>query len=139
MAMPLKPASAAIIPREMPRKINGRCGIQFMLRIVRYCVRAVDALCADLIRDYSYHMPVADDFLQYVLEQLAGLGSVTPRRMFGGVGLYHDAKFFAFIAGDTLYFKVNDSSRGAYEAQGMDRFRPYPDKPELSMTYYAVP
>jgi DNA transformation protein and related proteins len=110
-----------------------------MTRIVRYCVRAVDALGADLIRDYSRHMPVNDDFLQYVLEQLAGLGRVTPRRMFGGVGLYHDAKFFGLIAGGTVYFKVNDSNRGEYEAHGMDRFRPYPDKPELSMTYYAVP
>ena len=33
-----------------------------------------------------------DDFLQYVLEQLAGLGQhVIPRRMFGGVGLYYVA------------------------------------------------
>jgi DNA transformation protein len=84
-------------------------------------------------------MAVTDDFLQYVLEQLAGLGQVAPRRMFGGVGLYHEERFFGFIAGGTLYFKVNDSNRGDYEARGMDRFRPYADKPQLSMTYYEVP
>jgi hypothetical protein len=27
----------------MPRKISGKCGFQFMGRIVRYCIRAVDA------------------------------------------------------------------------------------------------
>jgi DNA transformation protein len=74
-----------------------------------------------------------------VLEQLAGLGQIATRRMFGGVGLYHDGRFFGFIAGDTLYFKVNDSNRGDYEARGMSRFRPFADKPHLSMTYYEVP
>lgn len=84
-------------------------------------------------------MAVSDDFLQYVLEQLAGLGRVGARRMFGGVGLYHEERIFGFIAGDILYFKVNDSNRGDYEARGMDQFRPYADKPQVSMTYYEVP
>jgi DNA transformation protein len=84
-------------------------------------------------------MAVTDDYLQYVLEQLAGLGRVTPRRMFGAIGLYHEERFFGLIAGDTLYFKVNDSNRGDYEARGMGRFRPYPHKPQLSMTYYELP
>jgi len=85
------------------------------------------------------NMAVTDDYLQYVLEQLAGLEGVTTRRMFGGVGLYQDARFFALITGDTLYFKVNDSNRRDYEARGADQFRPYPNKPQLSMSYYAVP
>jgi DNA transformation protein len=84
-------------------------------------------------------MAVNDDYLQYVLEQLAGLGRVITRRMFGGVGLYHGERIFAFIARDTLYFKVDDSNRGDYEARGADRFCPYPGKPESSMTYYEVP
>jgi DNA transformation protein len=94
---------------------------------------------ARIVVGYSAHMAVTDDYLQYVLEQLAGLGHVTPRRMFGAVGLYREERFFGLIAGDTLYFKVNDSNRGDYEARGMDRFRPYPNKPQLSMTYYEVP
>src|SRR5882672_6895197 len=84
-------------------------------------------------------MAVNADFLRYVLDQLAGLGRVTPRRMFGGVGLYHEERFFGLIAGDTLYLKVNDSNRGDYEARGMRRFRPFPDKPYWSMTYYEIP
>jgi DNA transformation protein len=84
-------------------------------------------------------MAVTDDYLRYVLEQLAGLGHVTPRHMFGGVGLYHEERFFGIITRDTLYFKVNDSNRGDYEARGMDRFRPYVNRPHLSMTYYEVP
>ena len=84
-------------------------------------------------------MSVGAGFLQYVLEQLERLGGVTPRRMFGAVGLYRDGVFFALIDDDTLYFKVNDTTRADYESRGMQPFRPYKDKPEVSMTYYTVP
>jgi DNA transformation protein len=85
------------------------------------------------------NMAVSDEFLQYVLEQLAGLEHVAHRRMFGGIGLYLNERIFGLIFADILYFKVNDSNRGDYETRGMSRFRPYADKPLLSMTYYEVP
>ncbi len=77
--------------------------------------------------------------LRVVLEQLAGLGAVTSRRMFGGAGLYCDEQFFGLIFGDTLYLKANDSNRGDYVARGMNPFRPYAGKPQVSMSYYEVP
>jgi DNA transformation protein and related proteins len=76
-------------------------------------------------------MAVSHDYLQYVLEQLANLGGVTPRRMFGAVGLYCDGLFFGLISRDTLYFKVDDSNRADYVGRGMGQF--------LSMTYFEVP
>src|SRR3984957_8838721 len=85
------------------------------------------------------HMAVTNDYLQYVLEQIAGLGHVDTRRMFGAGDLYRGGSFFGLISAYTVYFKVNDSNRGDYEPRGADRFRPYPDKPHLSVTYYAVP
>ena len=84
-------------------------------------------------------MPYSADYLQYVLEQLAGLGGATSRRMFSGAGLYHEEVFFGLIASDTLYFRVDDDNRPDYEALGMARFRPYKDKPTLSLNYYEVP
>jgi DNA transformation protein and related proteins len=84
-------------------------------------------------------MPVSADFLQYVLEQLARAGRLSSRRMFGGAGIYCDDVFFAVIDDDTLYFKVGDSTRSDYESRGMHPFRPYKDKPEVSMSYYTVP
>jgi len=84
-------------------------------------------------------MAVSDGYLDYVLEQLSGLGRVVPRRMFGGVGLYLGERFFGLVFRDTLYLKTDDSNRSDYETRGMDRFRPFPDKPQLSMTYYAAP
>jgi len=84
-------------------------------------------------------MPVSSDYLNYVLEQLAGLGGVSARRMFGGVGLYCEELFFGLIDNDTLYLRVNDDNRADYTAHGMGQFRPYADRPELSMTYFEIP
>jgi DNA transformation protein len=80
-----------------------------------------------------------DDYLRWVLEQLSGAAGISSRRMFGGFGLYRNDVFFAIISGDTLYFKVSDASRADYETRGMARFRPYRDKPQVSMSYYEVP
>ena len=84
-------------------------------------------------------MTVSADFLAYVLDQLAQLGGVSSRRMFGGVGLYSDELFFALIADDTLYLRADAANRGDYTARDAAPFRPYPDRPLLSMSYYAAP
>ena len=59
--------------------------------------------------------------------------------MFGGAGVYCGGVFFALVFEDQLYFKVGDADRAEYEERGMQRFKPYADRPELSMTYYTVP
>ena len=84
-------------------------------------------------------MAVTRNYLDYVLEQLTGLGDVSSRRMFGGVGLYNGELFFGLIDNDTLFFKVDDSNRSDYVARGMEAFRPFPDKPDHSMSYFEVP
>jgi DNA transformation protein and related proteins len=84
-------------------------------------------------------MAAGTEYLHYVLEQLSALGDVSSRRMFGGFGLYRGSQFFGLVFGDTLYFKVGDATRGDYEARGMARFRPYRDRPQLSMSYYELP
>lgn len=84
-------------------------------------------------------MPVSSDYQQYVLEQLARLPRVTSRRMFGAIGLYSDGIFFAILDNDTMFFKVDDSTRERYVERGCEPFRPYKDRPEVSMSYYQVP
>ena len=84
-------------------------------------------------------MSISDDYVAYVIEQLASLGRVTSRRMFGGVGLYANGLFFAILDGDRLYFKTDDSNRADYEARGSKPFAPFPDKPEMKMNYHDVP
>jgi DNA transformation protein and related proteins len=84
-------------------------------------------------------MAVTESYLAYVLEQLAGLGRLRSRRMFGGVGLYADDLFFGLLDDNGLYFKVDDTTRGEFVARGMGQFRPFRDKPDMSLSYYEVP
>jgi DNA transformation protein and related proteins len=83
-------------------------------------------------------MPVSPTYRNYVLEQLSLLGRVTPRAMFGGLGLYHESHFFGLVDDDTLYLKVDDTTRAEYEQAGMGPFRPFPDEGP-SLGYYEVP
>jgi TfoX/Sxy family transcriptional regulator of competence genes len=83
-------------------------------------------------------LTVSAAFKSFALAQLEELGEVTPRSMFGGVGLYHGGLFFGILARDTLYLKVGDSNRADYQRAGMEPFKPYPDR-SGSMKYYAVP
>src|SRR5436190_6282397 len=83
-------------------------------------------------------LTVSAAFKSFVLDQLEELGDVTPRSMFGGVGLYHRGTFFGIIAGDTLYLKVGDTNRADYERAGMEPFKPYPHR-SGTMKYHAVP
>ncbi|HEV3217799.1 MAG TPA: TfoX/Sxy family protein [Vicinamibacterales bacterium] len=83
-------------------------------------------------------LKVSAGFKSFVLDQLEELGDVTPRSMFGGVGLYHRGVFFGILARDTLYLKVGDANRADYERARMKAFRPYPNR-SGKMRYHAVP
>jgi len=76
-------------------------------------------------------------FPAFVLDQLSGL-TVTPRVMFGGIGLYSEDLFFGIIARDTLFLKVDDSNRARFVKAGMQPFDPSGDGAG-TMKYYAVP
>src|SRR6185503_224694 len=84
-------------------------------------------------------MPVQDQYLAYILEQLAGLGSLRSNRMFGGIGLYSRELFFGLIDDDTLFFKTDESNFAPYHERKMPRFMPFPDRPESVLGYHQVP
>lgn len=84
-------------------------------------------------------MAVQAQYLDYVLEQLAALGQVSTRRMFGGVGLYSRELFFGLIDDDTLFFKTDESNAAEYQARNMPRFMPPANRPVSPMGYHQVP
>ena len=67
-------------------------------------------------------MAISQDFLDFLHDQLHGLGHITTRRMFSGAAIYCDGVVFALVLRDVLYFKVDDGNRGAYEAEGLEPF-----------------
>jgi DNA transformation protein len=83
-------------------------------------------------------MPVSQEYLDYVIDQLVGLGPVKSKRMFGGAGLYLDGVFFGLVADDVLYFKVGDTNKSDYVAAGSGPFKPFGND-SYEMSYYEVP
>jgi DNA transformation protein len=82
---------------------------------------------------------VSSSFQVLVLDQLSrAVPRIRARPMFGGVGLYSGELFFALIADDTVYFKVDASTRPEFEARGMGPFRPFGDVGG-TMQYYQLP
>lgn len=81
-----------------------------------------------------------NSFVVYVLDQLAPIGNIRSRKMFGGYGIYKDDIFFALVADDVLYFKVDESNRLLFEAHGSKPFT-YVGKEgkPTSLNYWEVP
>ena len=89
-------------------------------------------------RRYTPEMPARNSYVDFVCEQLAPLGRIRVRAMFGGYGLYCDDLFFALIADNVLYLKVDEVNRPEFEALGLQPFKPFEDKPE-TMNYFPAP
>lgn len=83
-------------------------------------------------------MAVNQEYIDYVLDQLAGFGPVESKRMFGGAGLYREGRIFGLIASDVLYFKTDETNRGDYIAAGYGPFKPFGED-SYEMSYYEVP
>jgi DNA transformation protein len=79
------------------------------------------------------------DFIDYLRDQLRGIGPFTVRPMFGGHGLYARGLFFGLIAGDTLYLRTDARNRDAYTARGLTPFKPWEDRAVTLKAYYPVP
>src|SRR6202165_1568681 len=60
-------------------------------------------------------MVASDTFAEFLREQLASLGRVSMRRMFGKTGVFCDGLMFAMVTDDTLYFRVDDHNRAAFK------------------------
>ena len=63
-------------------------------------------------------MVASNSFAEFLREELAPLGRITLRRMFGKAGVFCDGVMLGMVSDDTLYFRVDDGNRAAFkEAQ----------------------
>ena len=60
-------------------------------------------------------MVASASFAEFLREQLAPLGRVTMRRMFGKTGVFCDGLMFGLVTDDTLYLRVDDGNRTAFK------------------------
>lgn len=85
-------------------------------------------------------MTISHEYLEFIIDQLAPLGRLSTRRMFGSVGIYCDGLMFALLETDQQFFiKVDDVTRSRFEDAGFSRFTYQAKGKEISLSYYAVP
>ena len=63
-------------------------------------------------------MVASDGFAEFLRDQLAPLGRITMRCMFGKTGVFCDGFMLGMVTDNTLYFRVDDENRaGFHEAE----------------------
>src|SRR6195256_4715899 len=59
-------------------------------------------------------MVASDGFAEFLRDQLAPLGRIAMRRMFGKTGVFCDGFMLGMVRDNTLYFRVDDDNRAAF-------------------------
>jgi DNA transformation protein len=59
-------------------------------------------------------MVASKGFAEFLREQLAPLGRLSMRRMFGKTGVFCNGVMFGVVSDDTLYFRVDDGNRAIF-------------------------
>ena len=78
--------------------------------------------------------------VEHCLELFAPLGVVRPKAMFGGWGFYLEELFFALIADETLFLKVDAETEPAFRDAGSFPFTyTYKDGRSVTMAYWSAP
>jgi DNA transformation protein and related proteins len=60
-------------------------------------------------------MVASDNFSEFLREQLAPLGHITVRRMFGKTGVFCNGLMFGMVTNDALYFRVDEHNQAAFK------------------------
>jgi DNA transformation protein len=60
-------------------------------------------------------MVASDSFAEFLREQLAPIGEITMRRMFGKTGVFCDGFMFGMVRDNTLYLRIDDDNRATFE------------------------
>lgn len=70
-------------------------------------------------------MAVDQNFIDYVVEQMGGAGSISYRKMFGGCAVYFNKKVIALIGDDQLFIKPTEEGR-KFIGDEIKEASPYP-------------
>ncbi len=84
-------------------------------------------------------MSVSAAYVDLVMDLLYGMGPVTKRRMFGGVGLFLDGTMFGLVTQETLYLKADDFNQPDFLEQGLPPFTYSRQGKEVALSYFEAP
>lgn len=75
----------------------------------------------------------------YVTEQLAFLGRISSRSIFGATGIFIEERLLGIVLDDVVYLHTGPSNREDYLSRGMPQFKPYPNAFDLTTDHHQVP
>ncbi|MBN9085568.1 MAG: TfoX/Sxy family protein [Reyranella sp.] len=85
-------------------------------------------------------MVASPDFAEFLTEQLAPLGRVTLRRMFGKSGVFCGGVMFGMVTENTLYFRVDEQNQATFEEARSSPPLNYRKKGEMiDLAFWRVP
>ena len=83
-------------------------------------------------------MALHEEFKNFVLDQLQGIGEFETKRMFGGLALLHQGSAFAKIKHDKVWLKVDASNLKDFKEQGMKQYT-YGKDNSRKLNFYETP
>jgi DNA transformation protein and related proteins len=84
-------------------------------------------------------MRIKSSLASYVTEQLAFLGPISNRSIFGAVGIFIDERLLGIVADEVLYLHTGPTNRDDYLSRGCRQFKPYPNAFDLTTDHHQVP
>ena len=85
-------------------------------------------------------MVASDSFAEFLSEQLAPLGNITMRRMFGKTGVFCDGLMLGMVTDNTLYLRVDDDNRAAFQEAASSPPLNYRKKGEtIDLSFWRAP
>ena len=85
-------------------------------------------------------MVASDTFAEFLREQLAPLGRITMRRMFGKTGVFCDGVMLGMVTENTLYLRVDDENRETFkEAEAYPPLNYEKSGNTIDLSFWRVP
>jgi DNA transformation protein len=85
-------------------------------------------------------MVASESYAEFLREQLAPLGRVTLRRMFGKSGVFCDGVMFGMVTENTLYFRIDEQNRTIFkEAESFPPLNYKKKGSTIDLAFWRVP
>ena len=85
-------------------------------------------------------MVASDGFAEFLRDQLAPLGRITMRRMFGKTGVFCDGVMLGMVTENTLYFRVDDQNRATFrEAEALPPLNYAKNGHTIDLSFWRAP
>jgi DNA transformation protein len=85
-------------------------------------------------------MVASDAFAEFLREQLAPVGHITMRRMFGKTGVFCDGVMLGMVTENTLYVRVDDQNRATFkEAESFPPLNYEKKGCTIDLSFWRVP